>query len=173
MAEMLLVIDMQGGFRSVASEAIVENILALRRSFQGEVVFSKFINRNGSLFEKQLGWTGLQTKHDRALFSELEAPGNIEMEHDSYTVLTDVLIRFIREKNITTFYLCGIYTDVCVLKTAMDLFDRGYSVFVIADACSSFHGEQHHNSAIESLRHIIGEQHVLSTADIVALCTKG
>lgn len=163
---LLLIIDMQEGFRYAESEAILPNLLKLRKSFKGKIVFSKFANDRGLLFGKQLNWKKFQREKDKKLFSELQALNDIEFEHNGYTVLNEDLIKFIKDNNITKVYLCGIYTDVCIIKTAMDLFDKKIKTFVIEDACNSLHGKDIHDSAIESLRHILSRKQILLTDDV-------
>ena len=171
MANLLLMIDMQEGFRHTESETILPNLLKLKNSFKGKIVFSKFINNKNSLFEKQLDWTKFQNKNDKKLFSELQTSNNIELEHDTYTVLNKELKEFISKNKIAKVYLCGVYTDVCIIKTAMDLFDDEIETFVIEDACNSLHGKKNHDSAIDSLRHILGKKKILPTDDIVLKTT--
>ncbi|NCO79780.1 cysteine hydrolase [Candidatus Falkowbacteria bacterium] len=166
MESLLLIIGMQKGFRYAESEALLPNLLKLKKSFKGKIVFSKFVNDKDSLFEKQLNWTEFQNEEDKKLFSELRASNNIEFEHNGYTVINEALLQFIKENKIIKVYLCGIYTDVCITKTAMDLFDKGIETFVIEDACNSLHGKSIHDSAIESLRHILGKKQILLTNDV-------
>ena len=42
--------------------------------------------------------------------------------------------------------ICGMETHVCVLQTAMQLIDNGYSVFVVEDAVISRHSLHHRNA---------------------------
>lgn len=165
---LLLIIDMQEGFRFAESGAILPNLLKLKKSFKGKIVFSKFVNEENSLFEKQLNWTKFKNDGDKKLFSELQTSNNIQLEHNTYTILNNKLKEFIKENNITNVYLCGIYTDVCIIKTAMDLFDNNIKTFVIEDACNSLHGKKNHDSAIDSLKHILGKKQIL-LADNVCL----
>ena len=166
MKNLLLIIDMQEGFRHTESETILPNLLKLKRSFDGKIVFSKFVNNKNSLFEKQLNWIEFQNDEDKKLFPELQTSDNIKLEHSTYTVLNKELKEFISKNKITKVYLCGIYTDVCIIKTAMDLFDNDLETFVIKDACSSLHGKKNHNSAIDSLKHIIGKKQILLTNNV-------
>ena len=48
-----------------------------------------------------------------------------------------------RQKQII---ICGMETHVCVLQTAMQLMECGYSVFVVEDAVISRHRLHHHNA---------------------------
>ena len=108
-----------------------------------------------------MNWTKFQSVEDQKLFSELQAPNNIEYEHKTYTILNDNLKEFMDTYKITKVFLCGIYTDVCIIKTAMDLFDNNTETFVVQDACNSLHGKKNHDSAIDSLKHILGRKQIL------------
>ena len=169
MKNLLLIIDMQKGFRSTESESILPNILKLIKFFPKKIIFSKFHNQKNSLFETQLNWTGLQTEKDQNLFAELQTLDYPEIEHTGYTVLNKELKRFLVENNIKKVFLCGIYTDVCIIKTAMDLFDNNFETFVIKDACSSLHDKINHDSAIDTLKHILGEKQIILTDDVSTL----
>lgn len=43
----------------------------------------------------------------------------------------------VEETHARHIYICGMYTDVCVLSTAMTAFNKGYRVTVIEDCCAS------------------------------------
>ena len=78
----------------------------------------------------------------------------------------DKLKGFISKNRISKVYLCGIYTDVCIIKTAMDLFDYNIKTFVIEDACNSLHEKKNHDSAIDTLKNILGKKNILLTKDV-------
>jgi nicotinamidase-related amidase len=163
----LIVIDMQEGFRSKESEFILPTIQTLIERFNGLIIFTKFVNLKNSLFEKLLGWTKFQTEKDQKIFRELL---NIKkttriIEHKGYTVLNNKLKKLLLDNNIQKVYLCGIYTNICVMKTAMDLFDSGFETFVVEDACASLNGKQKHDFAIDTLKHILGKEHIVKTKD--------
>jgi len=89
--ELLLIIDMQEGFRSKESDSILGNIVKLKKIFDKKVVFLKFINKKNSFFESKLNWTGFQNDKERELFSELRSSDNHIIEHENYTILNDEL----------------------------------------------------------------------------------
>lgn len=162
MKEVLLVVDMQEGFRSPESEKIIRKILDIKNKFSNKVIFTKFVNLKDSNFEEKLGWTKFRDKSEREIFSELKS-GDLEaFDHKGYTILDDKLKSFLKKGGIKRVYICGIYTDVCVMKLAMDLFDEGFEVLVVKDACASLHGNEIHNCAIKSLEHILGKDCVIS-----------
>ena len=57
----------------------------------------------------------------------------------------------LRAKNITTIYLCGISTDICVLHTASGAFFRYYDITVVDDMCSSLDPSRH-TDALEDMK---------------------
>ena len=62
---------------------------------------------------------------------------------------------------IDKIYLCGIDTECCVLKTAFDLFENEYDVYVLKDYCACMCGTQRHNNAIEILKRNIGYDKII------------
>ena len=160
MSKMLLVVDMQEGFRYPTCEEIIDNVKEVCSKFE-IVVFSKFMNEKNSNFEKFLGWKKFQNENDRKIMKEFEDIKKEVIAHKGYGVLNNTFKEFILNKNITKVYLCGIYSDVSIIKCAMDLFDLGVECFLYEDACSSRHSTIVHKSAIESIRTIIGKERVL------------
>ena len=52
------------------------------------------------------------------------------------------------------------------MNAAMQFFDEGIETYIIEDACNSLHGKENHIFAIDSLKHILGEDHILKIEDI-------
>ncbi|QKS71139.1 cysteine hydrolase [Paenalkalicoccus suaedae] len=49
----------------------------------------------------------------------------------------------LRERKITEVHLVGVCTDICVLHTAVDAYNKGFSIVVHEDAVDSFNPEGH------------------------------
>ncbi|WP_454190639.1 cysteine hydrolase family protein [Paenibacillus sp. Marseille-Q7038] len=49
----------------------------------------------------------------------------------------------LRERRITEVHLIGVCTDICVLHTAVDAYNKGFSITVYEDATASFNAEGH------------------------------
>lgn len=163
MTDLLIIIDMQEGFRCKLSEQIISNIDHLIKKFNGNIVFSCFKNQNKSMFETALKWKSFQNKEERATLGELKKYEFSVYWHDSYTILNKKLIDYINENKFNNIYLCGIYTDVCIIKAAMDGFDCNLNMKVVADCCMSLHSQNHHKTTIDSIKHIIGKNNVVNT----------
>jgi|SRR3989344_982970 len=160
----LIVIDMQEGFRYPETEAIIPDIITEIKRFEGLVIFTQFFDAKNSLFERQLKWNKFQKEENQKILKELDKYDKIVFRHFGYTAIASELIEFLKKGNVKQTYLAGIYTDVSVLKSAMDLFDHGFEVFVLRGACASVHQDQNHNlheSGLESISHVIGQDHVI------------
>ncbi|WP_280768177.1 cysteine hydrolase family protein [Salipaludibacillus daqingensis] len=49
----------------------------------------------------------------------------------------------LRERNIQEVHLVGVCTDICVLHTAIDAYNKGFSITIHADAVESFNPAGH------------------------------
>lgn len=55
---------------------------------------------------------------------------------------TDLEIK-LRERHITEVHLVGVCTDICVLHTAVDAYNKGFKVVIYKDAVASFNQAGH------------------------------
>jgi nicotinamidase-related amidase len=49
----------------------------------------------------------------------------------------------LREREITEVYLVGVCTDICVLHTAVDAYNQGFTIYIYKDAVASFNPAGH------------------------------
>ena len=49
----------------------------------------------------------------------------------------------LRERSITEIHLVGVCTDICILHTAVDAYNKGFKIVVHQDAVASFNEEGH------------------------------
>lgn len=63
----------------------------------------------------------------------------------------------LRARKITEVHLIGVCTDICVLHTAIDAYNLGYSIVVHQKAVASFN-EVGHQWALEHITHCLGGQ---------------
>ncbi|MFS0780695.1 cysteine hydrolase family protein [Bacillus sp. 1P06AnD] len=67
---------------------------------------------------------------------------------------TDLDIR-LRERGITDLHIVGVCTDICVLHTAVDAYNKGYTITIHERATASFNPAGH-QWAIEHFKHSLG-----------------
>lgn len=160
MKKLLLVIDMQKDFINENTKFLVEKIenLIEENKFDN-VLFTRFINNDNSIFYKKLGYNGCISNEGKRL--AIKTNNNETIDKQGYTALTQECVNYIKDNNIDEIYLCGIDTECCVLKTALDMFEKGYDVYVLKDYSASTHGKKRHDNAIQILERNIGKGYVI------------
>lgn len=78
----------------------------------------------------------------------------MDKRHYSAFSGTDLDIR-LRERKVDTVLLTGVLTDICVLHTAIDAYNLGYNIEIIAGATASLSVENH-NFALNHFKHVLG-----------------
>lgn len=157
---LLLIIDVQSDFINKNTKDLpkkIEKELTKNRfNFYG---FTMFINDINSLFFTKLNYEGCMDEKGKCL--AVNNKNYPIFKKTIYSALNEELKKFIIENNISNIYLCGIDTDACVLKTALDLFENNYNVFVIENLCKSHSGKKNHDFAIKLLKKLIGNGSVI------------
>jgi nicotinamidase-related amidase len=67
---------------------------------------------------------------------------------------TDLEIK-LRERSITEIHITGVCTDICVLHTAVDAYNKGFSIVIYEDAVQSF-SQSGHEWALAHFRQALG-----------------
>lgn len=78
----------------------------------------------------------------------------LDKRHYSAFSGTDLDIR-LRERGVRTVILTGVLTDICVLHTAIDAYNLGYQIEVVASATASL-TEENHLWALAHFQHVLG-----------------
>ena len=165
-SKLLIVIDMQEGFRYKNVENLIPNILKLSKKFSGNIIFTYFENLVGSNFEKVLNWKKFQNKEDQKILKELKDIEHEKIHHNSYNILDENLLNFIKDKNIKEVYVAGIYLDVCIVKFVQDCFDNNILVKVISD-CVTSQDFKEDTLELKSLGRVIGKQNIIISSEIL------
>lgn len=166
MSKLLVVIDMQKGFDCPESRSVVDSFNKYSYFFEN-ISFAMFENKKNSLFETQLKWVDFQGEKDRKLMDGIKAPQSaFYTNHHNYTVYNDELKKVIEEVKPTDIYLSGLFSDVCLLKTSMDMFDDGIVPYIIKDLSASPHGDSAHDVAFTTMKMAIGEDRIISINEI-------
>ncbi|MGM7723136.1 cysteine hydrolase family protein [Metabacillus sp. Hm71] len=140
-------------------QEIEEHIVKITNEFvdqQEFVVFAIDVHTQEDIFHPE---TSLFPPHNikdsegRKLFGKLEQVfrENIQKNHvywmdkTRYSAFagTDLEIK-LRERGITELHLVGVCTDICVLHTAVDAYNKGFKIVVHEKAVASFNEQGHH-----------------------------
>lgn len=78
----------------------------------------------------------------------------MDKRHYSAFSGTDLDVR-LRERSIDTVVLTGVLSDICVLHTAIDAYNKGYKIEVISSAIAAL-TEENHQFALNHLQHVLG-----------------
>ena len=170
----LVVVDAQNGFVSEHSAHVIPAIEDLVRRWLRagrDVVFTQYINHEDSIFERLMGWTKLQESPAIDIVPELQAytaqsVGVVQKR--VYTLFTDEGEQLAKDRGWTEIYVCGIDTEVCVLKTAVDAFERNIVPWLITDASASHSGPEAHSAGLIVAAKMIGLRQLVQSAGVAA-----
>lgn len=159
MKKLLLVIDAQKDFINDDNVDVLNKIGELINSNKyDDVVFTRFINNEESIWYKKLDYKGCMTENGRKIV--INTKDYKIIDKTIYSAVNNELENYIKNNNIEQIYLCGFETDACVQKTAIDLFEKNYDVYVLKDYCMT-HSVELHNTIIKNLKRLIGENSVI------------
>lgn len=161
----LIVVDVQNGFINRHTSFIPTKILELLESVNFKHrIFTQFLNFSASPYLKLLNWNRFFNESETDIVDSLKGQETILIEKNFYTGVTTEFLRYAKTNKIDTFYLVGIDTDICVLKTAVDLFERSLRPVVLSEYCMSHAGKQAHEAALSILPRFIGEKQIVSNS---------
>jgi nicotinamidase-related amidase len=166
----LVVVDVQNGFITEHSQPVVPVIADLVHRWQaahGDVVFSRYLNYSGSPFERLIGWSEMVDGPEIEIVTELApyvGPNSPVVDKYIYTLFTPQGSCLVEERGWTDLYVCGIDTDICVLKTAVDAFEHNLTPWILKDACASHAGPQAHTAGLFVAARFIGPNQIIHTA---------
>ena len=152
----LIVIDVQNYFVNEFTKAIPEKIAQfITKNRFDFVLFTKFVNREGSNYFKLLNWEKCLGSPDTDIHPALEKFVNESnlFGKASYSIFkANGFSDFLKQNDVRKLYLCGVDIDACVLASGFDAFDLGYEVEVLTDLSLSHSGEKLDNAALEIIK---------------------
>lgn len=156
----MLVIDVQNDFINDNTREYVSKIQELIDSNEYKnIAFTKFMNSKENILYKKLNYKGCMEEEGQRIV--LETKENKVFEKTGYSALNIELEEYIKGNGISEIYLLGFDTDACVQKTALDLFENGYDVYVLKDYCMSSQGKELHDAIINNLKRLIGSDKIV------------
>ena len=171
MKSILVVVDMQNGFVNQTTEHILEPIQKLIRFAEStgtEVAFTRFINHSNSGWVKWIHWTRFMESPEIDLHPTLLPLANHVFDKSAYGAFTAEFAKYIADRGIERMFFCGIATDGCVLKSAVDAFERDIEPIVIQDACASHAGVEVHKAGLLLASRFLGKRQLIRMNDLLA-----
>ncbi len=134
----------------------------------GRAVYSRYFNHQGSVFERLMDWKHVYAPPDTDLVPELatHADRSRVVDKDTYSALTPEFAGLAQRDGVTDLVICGIDTDLCVLKTALDAFELGLTPWVVTDASASTGGPRAHEAGLVVLGRGIGDHHLITSGEL-------
>lgn len=161
MKKALLVLDMQQAFMNGYTKELPEKIEEYCiNTYYDNIVVGKFVNEADSIFVKRLSNRKCLDEEEAKLTIHISKP-HVVMKRTAYTMYTEELEKHLKENQIKYVYICGLDTDRSIYKTALDLLERGYFVYVIKNLCRSSNGIRYHDMGIALLKQQIGLDYVI------------
>ena len=160
MNKLLLIIDVQLDFINENTKPILNKIIELIDSKKyNKIAFTRFINDKNSIWYRKLNYKGCMTNEGQKIV--LNTKDYKIFNKKIYSAVNEEFEKWIKDNNINEIYLCGFDTDACIQKTALDLFEKGYNVFVLKDYCMSHSGKELHDIIINNLKRLIGKNSII------------
>ncbi len=170
----LVVVDMQNGFVNERSRHGIPTVVDLVGRWQqagGDTIFTRFLNYPHSPYERLIGWSRLQASPETDIVDELVPyldQARAVIDKPIYTLFTEEGAKVVREGGWTDLIFCGIATESCVLKSAVDAFEMGYTPWVVRDASASHDGQATHEAGLLVIGRFIGGGQLIEAASLIA-----
>jgi nicotinamidase-related amidase len=167
----LLVVDMQNGFLGPHSHHILPPVVRLVQEYKKRglpVVFSRFHNGPNSQYERLMGWTRLRSSPEIDISSDLQPYAQLVLDKNMYSAFTPAFNAMIEQQEWRVIAICGVATDGCILKTAVDAFEKGLIPIVVTDACASHAGDDIHRAGLLLLERFVGKKQLINTDTLLA-----
>lgn len=148
----LIVVDLQKAFRP--SPDIVQGIAAILDQYD-VVVATKFLNRQWSLYETELGYTQCQIGSPE---SEIVIPLRPKHVFDRFSYgVQAVHIETLKAYPVMCWDIVGCDTEACVLATCYNLWDNNIKFRVLKNLCHSSGGRDYHDAALKVMERSFGQ----------------
>ncbi|MDH6579500.1 isochorismatase family cysteine hydrolase [Kitasatospora sp. MAP5-34] len=174
----LIVVDMQNGFLNDHTRHLVPVVADLVDQWTKAgrpVVFTRYLNYPGSPFERLIHWTRLRDAPETDLAPELHDRAHraaAVIDKPAYSWFTPEGIALAAAEGWRDLIFCGVATESCVLKSAVDAFERDFTPWVVTDACASDAGPDVHDAGLRIARRFIGAGQLITTAQLLARLTE-
>jgi nicotinamidase-related amidase len=156
----LLIIDVQQGFINERTHHVPAAVEALQEDYE-HVIVTRFNNPEGSPYRQLIGWDRFTPGSNDTKFAFTPRKDAMIIDKSTYTCINKAFLAKLNDWDTRIIDLCGIATDNCVLKCAVDLFEAGRVPRILSSYCASHGGPDCHEAGLLLLRRLIGENQVI------------
>lgn len=156
----LVIIDVQNGLLvNDRIKKLPHKIIELAKHNKFDfVVTTQFKNRLGSQFDKLMGWYGMSDTESQEIDPDIAEISSMHFVKYGYSCFTEEFEEFIRDNYIDKLYFVGLDIDACVLKSALDSFEKCIDSEILVNYCDTSSGDK--SSAINVLKFALGENSI-------------
>lgn len=156
----LMIIDVQQGFINEHTRHLPEKIERLQQGYD-QIFATQFINHPDSPHARILHWHRFMPGGDEVRLA-FQVVNNVHVIRKSgYGAIGSKVMNVIQKYKIQQIDLCGMDTDMCVLKNAVDLFEAGIVPRVLTEYCGSHAGPEFHEMGLRLLERAIGKEQLV------------
>ncbi len=160
MKKALLIVDVQNGFVNNKTKHIPALVEKLQYDYD-LVIASRFINLPNSPYRRLIKWNHLSPETDEIELAFKPKEGTVIIDKYIYTCIDESFVQLLKENDIDAVDICGIDTDICVTKCAVDLFERDITPYVLKDYCATHADVDIQESALIILARYIGKSQII------------
>ncbi|MEU3456452.1 isochorismatase family cysteine hydrolase [Micromonospora sp. NPDC006766] len=132
------------------------------------VVFTRYHNYPGSPFERLIHWTAVQHPPETEIVPELSqhaTRARAVIDKRIYSYFTSEGANLAAQEGWTDLVFCGVATESCVLKSAVDAFEQDLRPWLVTNASASHGGLDAHDAGLLVARRFIGAGQLISADD--------
>lgn len=160
MKRALLIVDVQNGFVNDKTKHIPPLVEKLQYDYD-LVIATRFINLPDSPYRRLIKWYHLSPDSDEIELAFKTKEDVIVMDKFIYSCVNDSFVSLLENNKIDVVDICGIDTDICVTKCAVDLFERNITPCVLKDYCATHADADIQESALIILARYIGSSQII------------
>ncbi len=124
MAKCLLIIDVQIGFINDSTKHIPKLVEELQNKYE-YIYITQFYNASNSFFRSLFNWNEFEKNSIEFALAFKPSERAVINTKSTYSCVTPHFINNIKKNKIKEVDLCGLDIELCVAKSAIDLFEIG------------------------------------------------
>ncbi|MCC5789771.1 MAG: isochorismatase family protein [Opitutales bacterium] len=167
-SDALLVIDPQHAFLNSSNKGLWHKIEEDLFPRFARRAYTQFMNSPESPVWQAKGWEGCLggSEESRMLWETNPAsPKVVVFRKTGFTGVSEDFLQWLERQAIQRIFLCGGDTDLCVMRTLIDLAHRKIPVVLLADYCFSSAGPEMHRYAVIQAKRFLGSRGVVGALD--------